>query len=177
MVTPSEEEWEAFYKSFRPKSIRKNEVYLAAHQTSKYIAFIEKGCFRMFYTLQGEERCKDFQTEGQFTGSLYSFLSQKPALYSVAAVEDSDILEVSRDKLYSLYKAYHVWERFGRMYIEQIFLYKEQREASLLNKSAKERYDELVASQPALVQRLPLKYISSYLGIQPESLSRLRKIG
>ena len=176
LVSPTAEEWQAFHSLFVPKHVKKQGVYLSEGQTARKLAFIVKGCFRMYYVIDGEERCKDFQTEGQFTGSLYSFLSQQPALFSVAAVEDSEILEISRQDLLALYDRYQVWERFGRRYIEQLFLYKESREASLLTKPARERYEEFIATQPQLAQRLPLKYISSYLGIKPESLSRLRKV-
>jgi CRP-like cAMP-binding protein len=102
-------------------------------------------------------------------------MSYRPALFSVAAVEASEVLEITREKLLAVYDQYPVWDRFGRKYLEQLFLYKEAREAALLTQSARERYEDLLKNQPHLLARLPLKYISSYLGVKPESLSRLRK--
>lgn len=174
-VHPTAEEWTVFFSCFIPREIKKNELLLSQGQVAHRIAFISKGCFRMFHVVNGEERCKDFQTEGQFTGSLYSFVSHKPALFSVAAVEKSEILEITRDQLNYLYDRYKVWERFGRLYTEQIFLYKEQREAALLNELAPYRYSNFLKDHPHWAQRIPLKYIASYLGIKPESLSRIRK--
>ncbi len=175
MVKPSQQEWEAFYTLFTFRKLERNQVYLAQGEISRKLAFVAKGCFRMYYLVDGEERCKDFQIEGQFTGSLYSFMSYRPALFSVAAVEESEVLEITREKLLAVYDQYPVWDRFGRKYLEQLFLYKEAREAALLTQSARERYEDLLKNQPHLLARLPLKYISSYLGVKPESLSRLRK--
>lgn len=175
-VHPTIDEWNDFYSRFTLTEIKKNKKLLSQGQVSHKIAFISKGCFRMYHYVNGEERCKDFQTEGQFTGSLYSFVSHKPALFNVAAVETSEILEINREQLNFLFDKYKVWERFGRLYMEQIFLYKEQREAALLNELAVYRYSSFLRDHPQWAQRIPLKYIASYLGIKPESLSRIRKL-
>lgn len=175
-VHPDAEEWTEFYSRFIPKELKKNEMLLAQGQVAHKIAWVSRGCFRMYYFVNGEERCKDFQTEGQFTGSLYSFISHKPALFNVAAVENSEVLEITRDQLTYLFDRYKVWERFGRLYMEQIFLYKEQREAALLNDLAPYRYSNFLKDHPDWAQRIPLKYIASYLGVKPESLSRIRKL-
>jgi CRP-like cAMP-binding protein len=174
-VQPTDEEWTDFYSRMRERFVKREEVYLQEGDVCKRIAFIVKGAFRMYYLLDGEERCKDFQSEGSFTGSLYSFISKKPSLFSVAALEDSYVLEMSREDLAQLYDNYKVWDRFGRMYMEQLFLYKERREASLLFDSSKQRYIQLLNEQPLLLQRIPQKYLASYLGIKPESLSRIRR--
>ncbi len=175
-VHPTVEEWTAFYSRFSQRQVKKNELLLSQGQVSHKIYYISQGCFRMFHFVNGEERCKDFQTEGQFTGSLYSFVSHKPALFYIAAVEKSEILEITREQLNYLFDNYKVWERFGRLYVEQIFLYKEQREAALLNQLAPYRYSNFLKDHPQWAQRIPLKYIASYLGIKPESLSRIRKL-
>lgn len=153
----------------------KNECLVREGELASNIAFIYKGCFRMFSFVDGEERCKDFQAEGQFTGSLYSFISGKPALFSVAALENSEVLEIPKHKLNLLFDSYKTWERFGRLYVEQIFLYKEQREFTLLFENASSRYASFIKMHPEWAQRIPLKYIASYLGVKPESLSRIRK--
>lgn len=175
-VHPTGEEWSNFYSRFAWREIAKNEMLLSQGQVAHKMAYISRGCFRMFHYVNGEERCRDFQTEGQFTGSLYSFVSHKPALFNVAAVEHSEILEITRDQLNNLFDRYKVWERFGRLYLEHIFLYKEQREAALLNDPAPYRYSNFLKDHPDWAQRIPLKFIASYLGVKPESLSRIRKL-
>ncbi len=174
-VNPNENEWHDYFSRSRLKVVKKNDLYLREGEYGKKIGLVVKGAFRMFYTIKDEERCKDFQFEGQFTGSLYSFLSKQPSLFSVAAMEDSYLLEMSNDNLTDLFDRYKVWERFGRLYLEQLFLYKERREASLLFDLSTSRYEKLLKEKPALLQRIPQKYIASYLGIKPESLSRIRK--
>ncbi|NJK87885.1 MAG: Crp/Fnr family transcriptional regulator [Bacteroidales bacterium] len=163
-VNPNEREWNDFFTCFSSREMMKNEPLLVEGQISQKIAYISQGCFRMFYILNGEERCKDFQTEGQFTGSLYSFLSGKPALFNVSAIENSVILEISRDKLNHLFDTYKVWERFGRLYAEQLFLYKEQREASLLNESAFTRYSGFINTYSKWAQRIPQNTLLRTLG-------------
>jgi len=174
-IQPTIEEWEAFCNCLEERTIKKNEVYLAEGAVCHKSAFVAQGSFRMYYLIEGEERCKDFQFEGQFTGSLYSLLTGNPALFSISAMEDSLLLELSRDNLFTLYDQYKIWERFGRIYMEQLFIYKEKREASLLFETAAARYQNMLMQQPQHLQRIPQKYLASYLGIKPESLSRLRR--
>src|SRR3989337_589324 len=94
VVKPNEEEWQAFLSKLNRRTVSKNELYLREGEVCKKIAFVAKGCFRMYYIFNGEERAKDFQVEGQFTGSIYSLLSGRPSLFFIAALEDSLILEL-----------------------------------------------------------------------------------
>ena len=175
MVQPNAEEWEAFVSELNERPVKKNEVYLNEGEICRKVAFIVQGCFKMYYIINGEEYCKDFQFEGQFTGSVYSLLSQQPSRFFVAAIEDSLILEMSRDCLFRLYDQYKIWERLGRMYMEQNFIKKEAREASLLLDSSATRYKNLLQQHPDFFKRLPQKYIASFLGITTEYLSKLRR--
>jgi CRP-like cAMP-binding protein len=139
------------------------------------VGFVAQGLFRMVYLVDGEERTKDFQSEGQFTGSLASLLIGTPARFSVVAMEPSVLLEIRRERLFELSDHYPVWDRMRRNYAEQLFLYKEAREASLLLDSPDARYLQFLRERPDLLQRSPLKHIASYLGVTPEALSRIRR--
>lgn len=174
-IQPSDTEWNEFSSKLRTRHLAKNEVYLAEGQTCRNVGLITKGALRMYYLINGEERCKDFQFEGQFTGSIASLATQQPSKFSIAALEDSTLAEISYADLQQLYDKYKSFERLGRLYITQMFIYKEKREASLLFDSSSTRYQNLLAEQPLHTQRIPLKYLASYLGIKPESLSRIRK--
>jgi CRP/FNR family transcriptional regulator, anaerobic regulatory protein len=174
-VQPEELEWKAFVSGGRLRTLGKDELYLKEGEVCRKLGFIISGAVRMFYTIEAEERCKDFQFEGQFTGSLYSLISQQPSRFSVVALEETQLFEISQEHLSSLYDQYKIWERFGRLYMEQAFLYKENRETSLLFDSSSVRYEKLLQQQPYHLQRIPQKYLASYLGITPESLSRIRK--
>jgi CRP/FNR family transcriptional regulator, anaerobic regulatory protein len=174
-VTPTPEEWNVFFACFSQREMKRNEFYLSEGSVCDRIAFICSGGFRMFYTIEGEESCKDFQFEGSFTGSLYSLLTQERSRFAVAALEDSEILEIKRDDLFALYDGFKIWERFGRLYAQQLFIYKEEREAALLLESSSQRYQNLMREHPQHLQRIPQKYLASYLGVKPESLSRIRR--
>jgi CRP-like cAMP-binding protein len=171
----SDNEFSAFQSKLKEKHLKKDEIYLAEGDVCKKIALVTSGGLRMFYNIKGEERCKDFQFEGQFSGSIYSLLTGKPSKFSIAALENTTLLELRKQELFNLYDNYKSWERFGRLYAQQMFIYKEQRETSLLFDSSVTRYENLLREQPQLAHRVPLKYLASYLGIKPESLSRIRK--
>jgi CRP-like cAMP-binding protein len=174
-IQPTDHEWDAFSSKTKEHFLAKDEVYLHEGETSRKIAFVAKGAVRMYFIIEGEERCKDFQFEGQFTGSLASMLTQTPSKFAVAALEDTILIEMNGNDLSNLYDTYKIWERFGRIYMTNSFLYKEKREASLLFDSSATRYENLLREQPQHIQRIPLKHLASYLGITPESLSRIRK--
>lgn len=174
-INPTNAEWKAFASILSERQLAKDEIYLNEGHTCRKMALVTKGAVRMYYNIKGEERCKDFQFEGQFTGSLASLITQTPSKFSIAALEDTTIVEFNGSDLNALYDKYKVWERFGRIYITKGFLYKEQREASLLFDSSTTRYENLMREQPQHIQRIPLKHLASYLGIKPESLSRIRK--
>ena len=174
-VTPTKTEWKAFTAKLKERHLRKDEVYLAEGDVCKQMALVTHGGLRMFYNIKGEELCKDFQFEGQFSGSIASLVSQKPSKFSIAALEDTTMVEINGQDLFNLFDKYPVWGRFGRLYLTKSFMYKELREASLLCDSSTTRYENLLREQPQHAQRIPLKFLASYLGIKPESLSRIRR--
>jgi CRP-like cAMP-binding protein len=174
-VAPTDTEWDEFYSKLKPRNLAKDEIYLAEGDICRRIGLVTKGGLRMFYNINGEERCKDFQFEGQFTGSMASLVTGQPTVFAIAALEDTSLLEINRDDLFLLYDRYKSWERFGRLYAQMMFIYKEKREASLLFDPSTTRYENLLRDQPQHAHRIPLKYLASYLGIKPESLSRIRR--
>ena len=174
-ITPTKTEWNAFTSKLKERHLIKDELYLAEGDICKHISLVTHGGVRMFYDVKGEELCKDFQFEGQFSGSIASLITQQPSKFSIAALEDTTLAEITYEDLFGLFDKYKVWERFGRLYITKSFMYKELREASLLCDSSTTRYENLLREQPQHAQRIPLKYLASYLGIKPESLSRIRR--
>ncbi len=174
LVKPTEEEWQALESKLRVVILKKKQHYLREVEICTRYGFIMKGCVRLYFLVNGEEICKDLLFEKTFTGSLASFTLQKPAYFNVAAVEESTLLEIHRTDLLNLFEKYAVWQKLGRMMAEGLAIRKELREISFLKDSPEERYRKLLEEQPMVLQRVPLQYIASYLGMKPETLSRIR---
>ena len=173
-IKPTEEEWQALERKIYPVTLKKKEHYLREGEVCNKYGFIMKGCVRLYFLTDDEEVCKDLLFEKTFTGSLASFTLQKPALFNVAAIEETSLLEIRRSDLLELYERYFCWQKLGRLLAEALAIRKELREISFLKDSPEERYLKLLAEQPMVLQRVPLHYVASYLGMKPETLSRIR---
>ncbi|MGZ5286838.1 MAG: Crp/Fnr family transcriptional regulator [Flavisolibacter sp.] len=175
MVRLEEDAWEAMERIIKPALYKKNELFLRQGQICRQLGFISKGFVRLYYLHDGEEITKDFNFENAICGSYASFSRQEPARFNIVAMEDLEVLLIGRDDLYALYDQYPSLQKAGRQRIEYMFIKKEEREASFLLDSAQERYQQLLAKEPEIADRAQLKHLASYLGIKPETLSRIRK--
>lgn len=174
-LTPIEPEaWADMEKIVKKKIIKKREYFLKEGEVCRRLGFIIKGYVRVFYSLNGEEITKDFNFENSFCGSYASFSLQKPALFNVVAMEDTTLFTLGREDLFRLFDQHPSIQKFGLLCIEHMFIRKELREASFLLHTAQERYNELTSNFPDILKRVPLKYLASYLGLRPETLSRIR---
>jgi CRP-like cAMP-binding protein len=150
--------------------------YLAhAGRISTAIYFITTGIVRVFATNADKEVSLDFAFAGQFSTAYASFITQRPSDVTLQAITPVTGFAFYYDALQLLYKKDHSTERTGRLLAEYQYLRKYQRELSFLQYSAQERYLQLLEEHPQIVQQIPVKYIASYLGVEPESLSRIRK--
>ncbi len=129
----------------------------------------------MYYDVEGVEYVRQFHFERSFCSEYQSFLTEKPALMSLQALEDSELLLISHTDLHALFRLNKEFERIGRIVAEQSFIFVSQRFASMLLEDPETRYQNLVRERPKVVQRVPQYMIASYLGITPEALSRIRK--
>ncbi|MNE35439.1 Fumarate and nitrate reduction regulatory protein [compost metagenome] len=159
----------------RSKHFDKRDFLLKAGDIEKNMWWIASGAVRMFYENDGEEIDTQFSFENTFVTSCASLLSHNPSIYSIQALENTEVLAISKENLDQFYDHSKNAERLGRLSLERQFLAKEERDRSLRADSATDRYLQLLQSQRDLAQRVPQKYIASYLGITPESLSRIRK--
>ena len=159
--------------------LKKHELQKGAFLTSEgkvcsQVYFLEQGCARGFYTLDGKEITYWFAFENTFVTSLYSFITRKPGAENIQLLEDSILWSVSYPDLQNLYNAYPDIERLGRVIHERYYVMLEERFLSIHFKEARERYETLVKNNPHILQRVPLGYVASYLGITQETLSRIR---
>ncbi len=158
-------------------SYKKGDYYNQQKAVCKYLGFIINGVFRSYVidSKTGEEKNVFLYSGNQFVVTFKSFINQIPCDYHTRAMTDASVLCIHIDHLLSLYKQSHAWEKFGRLLAQEAFNIVMERTESLLFKTPEERYLHLVKYHPDIFNSIPLYHISSYLGIQGPSLSRIRK--
>ncbi|TDO20841.1 Crp/Fnr family transcriptional regulator [Pedobacter duraquae] len=155
--------------------IKKKHVLIERGEVSRYVYFVLNGSVRS-YTLDqsGVEHVMQLAFEGHWITDLSSFITQNPGEMIVEAIEDTEVLLLAHHDLQLLFEEIPALEKFFRKLYERAYVSLQKRVTNRESVSAKERYLELIALQPHIAQRIPLIYIASYLGITPESLSRIR---
>lgn len=170
------EETDFFVSLLVRKSIRKKDFLLKQGEICKTENFIVKGCLRT-YTVDnnGFEHIQMFGIEDWWVGDLYSFLNKSPANYFIDAIEDTEVLQISKENLDLLYKKIPKFERFFRLIIQNAFIAQQNRINQNLSSSAEQRYLDFIKRYPLMEQRIPQKQVAAYLGITPVFLSMLRR--
>lgn len=162
--------------SFHPLHLTKGEYLVKKGQISNRYLFLETGCIRAFTTdTAGEEVTTELYQGGQIVFEVASFFKKIPAAENYQAIETSTGRFIDFDSLQTLFHTVPEFRELGRMILVNGFISFKQRTLSLINLTAEQRYAQLLASRPELLQTVPLKYIASYLGITDTSLSRIRK--
>ena len=116
-----------------------------------------------------------FSFKDQFISAYDSFLTQQPSAYELQALTETTILSINYNDLQAVYNTTQIGNLIGRLTAERLFLIKSKREQNLLNLTAEERYIKLFKERPEVLKVIPLKYVSSYIGVTPQALSRIRK--
>jgi CRP-like cAMP-binding protein len=160
---------------FHQKAYKKGDYLLQAGTTCRHIFFIGTGLVRYYIVSDGEERTNYFNREGEFVCDYLSFLPQRPGGVSIQSLEDSVVWSIGFDDMQRLYREVSAGERFGRLAIEVVFCQVIAQIASLYVDPPEVRYEKFLESFPHLVSRIPQYYIASYVGVKPQSLSRIRK--
>lgn len=162
--------------AFETVSVRKKKDLLVAGNTCKYLYFITKGCLRSFYIdSKGVEHIYQIRMDNSWISDLESFFEQNPAKYNIEAIEDSQLLRISFERMEQLYVDVPKLERYFRILFQKAYINSLKRLNAIMWETAMDRYNEMLKEHPDMFQRVPLTYIASYLGITPESLSRIRK--
>jgi len=180
-------------KYFVNNQFKKGEILKDQNKQETHLHLILKGSAASFVYKNGHDICIDLFYEGDFTGDYYSMLLQnnlKPemlgsskavqimnneSLIYIMAIEPLDTLSISKEKLFGFYKESETGEKMARMIAEILYMQKQNQQIELLTLTAEKRYDNLLKKQPNVLQRTANKHIASYLGITPESFSRIRK--
>lgn len=174
-VTLTTEEVEIIKSLFTYKKYRKRQYILQAGDVTRYETFIVKGITRTYEVDdKGQEHIMQFGVEDWWVGDMYSFLTEKPTNYHIDCLEDTEVFHITKQDLETLYEKVPKMERHFRMMIQNAFIALSKRLSASLAKTALERYEEFVTKYPQIEQRVANHQIASYLGITPQTLSRIR---
>lgn len=160
------------------RAYQKGQHLLRAGDDANEVFFIHKGLIRYYFhdpVDDGQERTGQFFDEGTVVTDAESFLTQSAAVQSFEALELSSIVALPRSVLYAAYDLDHAMERFGRLMLEEALIGSQRRASRLLTLQPEERYKTFVRTRPEVARRVPQYLIASYLGLTPESLSRIRR--
>ncbi len=168
------EEIKAIAALIEIRKFKKGDVLLKEGMISKTSYFNLKGCVRLYYLVDGEEKTTFFYTENQFITSLRSFTNKAPSSHYLECTEDCilALLPYETEKL--ILNTFPKFETFSRMILEKELGNHQEMLSSYIISNPEQRYLDLLKNEQELLQRVPLFQLASYIGIQPESLSRLR---
>lgn len=174
-ISISGEEFEYAKTLFQPKKLRKRRFLLEEGETCSYTIFVEKGLLRS-YTIdeKGNEHILQFALEGWWSGDLFSFLTGETSEYNIEALEDSELLLITKESWDQLLHEVPAFERYFRILIQNNLIATQRRLMGTFSTTAEERYQKLLKEFPDIIQRVPLHMIASYLGVTRETLSRIR---
>jgi CRP-like cAMP-binding protein len=174
VVNFSDEELFLFMQRLKPLSLKKHDFFLRDGQVCKSMVIVHTGGLRYFSRSEKGDHTLGFAFEGEWLGDYESFLQQTVSDCYIEALEDSQLFTLNYADMQALYGHSQRFERFGRLIAEKLFIKTARSKRNLMVQSAEDRYLDLLTSQPHILERLPQHLIASYLGIQPQSLSRIR---
>lgn len=170
----SADDLEILIPKFKSKLIKKNNFLLKEGEVCKDLVFVEKGCLRLYYIHDDMEVSVWFALNNNSAIEIHSFISQTPSNYFLQAIEDTSILYLPKTEIDRLYTTYPIMQELMRRYWEDVILNLLQRFTALEKDSAEKRYLDLL-NKPELLQTIPQKYLASFIGVTPTSLSRIKK--
>ena len=172
----SGDECEFYFSLIKKRIVKKKEHYLQAGEISRATAYVNKGCLRQYIIGErGKEIIIQFALEDWWIGDLESFHYEKPSAFYIQAIEDSELLLLSRKNFLRVCEELPKYKTFHDEKVQRNHFATLKRLSVAKLGTPEEKYLLLMKEQPQVFQRIPLHYIASYLSIEPESLSRLRK--
>lgn len=175
MVPLDDEAWNAFKAQLTYRKLKKNEILFNIGEVCTEVGFITKGVMRYFFYRGEDEVTGQFFFENTFVTIYSSLITAQSTETAFQALEEVELLMISKESLYKLFDEYKTWERFGRLMAEHTVVVMQRVRADLTSATPKEKYLQLIKERPRVIERVPLNLIASYLDITPEHLSRVRR--
>lgn len=167
---------QALFRNMKVLVLAKGHTLVREGQYADKTYCIINGCARAYYLTEGKDVSDWFAFENEFISSIVSFFGHQPSPHYIELLEDSVLIEISRDAIETLADTYHDFERLIRVVVTKTMLSQQERIASILFQKAEQRYKNVLATHPNITQRVSLTHIASYLGITLETLSRIRRL-
>lgn len=176
IINVDKEAEEFITTSFKELKIKKGDHFLKEGEPNLLLGFIVNGLVRIYITKEGDEQSSiDFSKEGEFITVYESFLQKGISTQGIQAIEDTTLLVINNNDLQDFYKNIPNGDKLGRLVIEKRFIELAKQLHSIYLHNSEQRYLHFVKMYPDLLQRIPQYYISSFVGVKPQSLSRIRK--
>ncbi len=170
------EESQYFTSLLTLKKLRKRQFLIKEGEICRYQYFVNRGCLRTFYIdNKGLEYNVQFSIEDWWTGDMHSFITQKPGRFNIVAIEDSEVVYIDKQSQEALYIQVPKFEKFFRHLLQGAFITLQERVLASMSETAEERYIKFRNKYPEMDKRIPKNQVASFLGITPESLSRVRR--
>lgn len=174
-VSLTEDQWELCKNCFRPKRMLKRQFLLQEGDVCRELAFVEKGALYSYSVdSKGNQHVIRFAFDGWWMANLHSFFTGKPTRLNIEVLEDSELLVLDRKNHDKLLEEIPAYERYHRIIVQNAYVALQQRVENALGLTAEEKYERLIEESPEFLNRVPLNLVASYLGVSPETLSRVR---
>ncbi|HEX9503415.1 MAG TPA: Crp/Fnr family transcriptional regulator [Patescibacteria group bacterium] len=174
-VSLTRDEQDIIKTYFIPRKLKKRQFLLQAGDVCNRITFVEKGALYSYSTDEkGTQHIIQFAFEGWWIGDPYSLLTKEPSKLNIEVLEECQLLQLHKDNEQILFKKVPAFETYARIRFQHAFIFLQKRIESILGLSAEEKYNYLLKEYPVILTRVPLHLIAGFLGVTPESLSRIR---
>ncbi|RQO31058.1 cyclic nucleotide-binding protein [Taibaiella sp. KBW10] len=175
-ISLSTEEFSTLIPYFHIRKLKKKTIFIREGAYANSIAFLITGSMRAYHISEGGiEQVTQLALENHWVSDLYAFLKGTPTTLTIETIEDTEFLEFYSHDMDRLYETMPKIERYFRILFQNAYVHTQQRLNAALSIPAATRYSQLIHTHPEIARRIPLHHIASYLGITPESLSRIRK--
>lgn len=174
-IKPTDEEFDLFAEPWEPFAFEKNTVITNFGQTERYFYYVHEGLMRGYFLKNGVEYNIGFSYNGEYSGVYDSFIAQQPSTWTLETINASCGLRIEYKKMMQLLDDHRLMERWIRLFYQQVLVGFGIFTKSILGDSAEEKFNRLVEQSPHVIQMIPQKHLASYLGMTPETFSRMRK--
>lgn len=174
-ISLSKEKWQTLLNAHSIEHFKKGKIVSRPGEFVQEVHFIISGGIRMYYLKNGRQYTCAFCFEGNYMGDYKSLLTSQPSRLYVEAIEETMVYSLSRKNMEKLYQQSPEFVQFGKRFTEFLFTEITTRNESFLFETPEERYIQIMNNHPQLSQRIPQYILASYIGVTPETISRIRK--